>query len=99
MALSGSLPQINLGVQGETQGGLHKYMFRLLKEQNPNKKTMSIISNYNIDNHTLVRVKEKSKYFVDVIPKAMREQRLIACHDDVGYMDAKKTLHNLKQRY
>ncbi|GFW45667.1 hypothetical protein TNCV_3246041 [Trichonephila clavipes] len=25
MALSGSLPQINLGVQGETQGDLHKY--------------------------------------------------------------------------
>ncbi|GFU33945.1 hypothetical protein TNCV_656151 [Trichonephila clavipes] len=24
MALSGSLPQINLGVQSETQGGLHK---------------------------------------------------------------------------
>ncbi|GFV28649.1 hypothetical protein TNCV_3985991 [Trichonephila clavipes] len=29
----------------------------------------------------------------------MREQTLIACHDDVGHMDAKKTLHNLKQRY
>ncbi|GFU42636.1 uncharacterized protein TNCV_1545101 [Trichonephila clavipes] len=26
MALSGSLPQINLGVQGETQGGLHKFL-------------------------------------------------------------------------
>ncbi|GFS61182.1 hypothetical protein TNCV_3104491 [Trichonephila clavipes] len=30
----------------------------------------------------------------------MREQTLIACDDDdVGHMDAKKTLHNLKQRY
>ncbi|GFX41688.1 transposon Tf2-8 polyprotein [Trichonephila clavipes] len=29
----------------------------------------------------------------------MREQTLIACQDDVGHMDAKKTLHNLKQRY
>ncbi|GFS60043.1 hypothetical protein TNCV_2832741 [Trichonephila clavipes] len=25
MALGGSLPQINLGVQGETQGGLHNH--------------------------------------------------------------------------
>ncbi|GFY33516.1 hypothetical protein TNCV_4538441 [Trichonephila clavipes] len=60
---------------------------------------MSIISNYNIDNNTIVRVKEKSKSFEVVIPKTMREQTLIACHDDVGHMDAKKTLHNLKQRY
>ncbi|GFY34954.1 hypothetical protein TNCV_155271 [Trichonephila clavipes] len=60
---------------------------------------MSIISNYNIDNNTLVRVKEKSKSFAVVISKAMREQTLIACHDDVRHMDAKKTLHNLKQRY
>ncbi|GFX64492.1 hypothetical protein TNCV_2500141 [Trichonephila clavipes] len=29
----------------------------------------------------------------------MREQTLIACHDDVEYMDVKKTLHNLKQCY
>ncbi|GFX82098.1 hypothetical protein TNCV_398281 [Trichonephila clavipes] len=76
-----------------------QYIFRLLKEQNPHKKTMSIISNYNIDNNTLVRVKEKSKSFAVVIPKAMREQMLIACNEDVGYMDAKKTLHNLKQHY
>ncbi|GFX86226.1 uncharacterized protein TNCV_2561081 [Trichonephila clavipes] len=41
-----------------------------------------MISNYNIDNNTLVRVKEKSKSFAVVIPKAMREQTLIACHDD-----------------
>jgi len=27
---------------------------------------------------------------VVVIPKAMREKTLIACHDDVGHMDAKK---------
>ncbi|GFT12249.1 hypothetical protein TNCV_4005101 [Trichonephila clavipes] len=60
---------------------------------------MSIISNYSIDNNTLVRVKEKSKYFAVVIPKAMREQMLIACQYDVGHMDANKTLHNLKQRY
>ncbi|GFX90491.1 uncharacterized protein TNCV_4334951 [Trichonephila clavipes] len=45
MALSGSLPQINLGVQGETQGGLHSgaqrvnpefrvnYNFRIIPEQ------------------------------------------------------------------
>ncbi|GFX09040.1 hypothetical protein TNCV_4166191 [Trichonephila clavipes] len=83
----------------QKQDDFCQYIFRLLKEQNPNKKTMSIISNYNIDNNTLVRVKEKSKYFAVVIPKAMREQTLIACHDDVGHMDAKKTLHNLKQRY
>ncbi|GFU10473.1 hypothetical protein TNCV_12721 [Trichonephila clavipes] len=76
----------------QKQDDFCQYIFRLLKEQNPNKKTMSIIS-------TLVRVKEKSKSFAVVIPKAMREQMLIACHDDVGHMDAKKTLHNLKQRY
>ncbi|GFW65826.1 hypothetical protein TNCV_586521 [Trichonephila clavipes] len=29
----------------------------------------------------------------------MREQTFIACRDDVGHMDAKKTLYNLKQRY
>ncbi|GFV17209.1 hypothetical protein TNCV_4557921 [Trichonephila clavipes] len=29
----------------------------------------------------------------------MWEQTLIACHEDVGHMNAKKTLHNLKQRY
>ncbi|GFS86488.1 uncharacterized protein TNCV_513521 [Trichonephila clavipes] len=45
MALGGSLPQINLGVQSETQGGLHsgaqrvnpefrvKYNFRIIPEQ------------------------------------------------------------------
>ncbi|GFX95060.1 hypothetical protein TNCV_3605191 [Trichonephila clavipes] len=46
-----------------------------------------------------MRVKEKSKSFAVVIPKVIREQMLFACHDDVGHMDAKKTLHNLKQRY
>ncbi|GFT41608.1 retrovirus-related Pol polyprotein from transposon opus [Trichonephila clavipes] len=81
----------------QKQDDFCQYFFRLLKEQNPNKKTKSIISNYNIDNNTLVRVKEKSKYFAVV--KAVREQTLIACHDDVGHMDAKKTLDNLKQRY
>ncbi|GFV54853.1 hypothetical protein TNCV_3683781 [Trichonephila clavipes] len=30
MALSGYLPQINLGVQGETQGGLHKMVPRVV---------------------------------------------------------------------
>ncbi|GFT45664.1 hypothetical protein TNCV_1055881 [Trichonephila clavipes] len=60
---------------------------------------MSIISNYNIHNNTVVRVKEISKSFAVVIPKAMREQTLIALHDDVGHMDAKKTLHNLEQCY
>ncbi|GFW92512.1 transposon Tf2-9 polyprotein [Trichonephila clavipes] len=50
---------------------------------------MSIISNYNIDNNTLVRVKEKSKSFAVVILKAMRKQTLITCHDDVRHMDAK----------
>ncbi|GFX01203.1 hypothetical protein TNCV_4581691 [Trichonephila clavipes] len=30
MALSGSLPQINLGVQGETQGGLHTNRHHLI---------------------------------------------------------------------
>ncbi|GFX40228.1 retrovirus-related Pol polyprotein from transposon 412 [Trichonephila clavipes] len=60
---------------------------------------MSIISNNNIDNNTLMRVKEKPKSFAVVILKAMREQTLIACHDDGGHMDAKKTLHNLKQHY
>ncbi|GFU28895.1 retrovirus-related Pol polyprotein from transposon opus, partial [Nephila pilipes] len=33
-----------------------QYIFRLLKEKNPNKKTVSIIRNYNIDNNTLVRL-------------------------------------------
>ncbi|GFX15280.1 uncharacterized protein TNCV_3302101 [Trichonephila clavipes] len=32
MALSGSLPQINLGVQGETQGGLHSGAQRVIPE-------------------------------------------------------------------
>ncbi|GFW80237.1 hypothetical protein TNCV_461441 [Trichonephila clavipes] len=32
MALSGSLPQINLGVQGETQGGLHMETLKLLSK-------------------------------------------------------------------
>ncbi|GFS87198.1 retrovirus-related Pol polyprotein from transposon 17.6 [Nephila pilipes] len=76
-----------------------QYNFRLLKEKNPNKKTMSIICNYNIDNNTLVRNKDEKSKSVVVIPKAMREQTLICCHDDVGHMDAKKTLHNLKLRY
>jgi len=35
-----------------------QYIFCLLREKNPNKKTMSIICNYNIDNNTLVRVKD-----------------------------------------
>ncbi|GFX53019.1 hypothetical protein TNCV_3228871 [Trichonephila clavipes] len=83
----------------QKQDDFCQYIFRLLKEQNPNKKTMSIISNYNIDNNTLGRVKEKSKSFAVVIPKTMREQALITCHDDVGHMDAKKTLHNLNERY
>ncbi|KAF8763425.1 Retrovirus-related Pol polyprotein like [Argiope bruennichi] len=70
-----------------------QYIFRLLREKNPNKRTMSIICNYNIDNNTLVRVNNSKS--VVVIPKAMREKTLIACHDDVGHMDAKKnTLHN-----
>ncbi|GFT44195.1 vigilin [Nephila pilipes] len=76
-----------------------QYIFRLLKEKNPNKKTMSIICNYNIDNNTLVRIKDEKSKSVVVIPKAMREQTLICCHDDVGHMDAKKTFHNLKLRY
>ncbi|GFT01431.1 hypothetical protein TNCV_3215311 [Trichonephila clavipes] len=70
------------------------------KEQNPNKKTMSIISNYIIDNNTLARVKKKIKIFCSCDSQGNdAEQKLIACHDDVGHMDAKKILHNLKQRY
>ncbi|GFV68786.1 hypothetical protein TNCV_694541 [Trichonephila clavipes] len=80
----------------QKQDDFCQYIFRLLKEKNPNKKT---ISNYNIDNNTLVQEKQKGKSFAVVIPKAMREHTLIACHDDVGHMDVKKTLHNLKQRY
>ncbi|GFR13680.1 hypothetical protein TNCT_22561 [Trichonephila clavata] len=60
---------------------------------------MSIICNHNIDNNTLVRVKDNKLKSVVLIPKAMGERALIACHDDVGYMDAKKTLHNLQLRY
>ncbi|GFV39558.1 retrovirus-related Pol polyprotein from transposon opus [Trichonephila clavipes] len=41
----------------QKQDDFCQYIFRLLKEQNPNKKTMSTIPNYNIDNNTLVRVK------------------------------------------
>ncbi|GFT68733.1 retrovirus-related Pol polyprotein from transposon opus [Nephila pilipes] len=67
-----------------------RYIFRLLKEKNPNKKTVSIIRNYNIDNNTLVRLKTNGSTPVVVIPKAMREQTLFACHNDVGHMDAKK---------
>ncbi|GFV76700.1 hypothetical protein TNCV_4729201 [Trichonephila clavipes] len=51
---------------------------------------MSVICNYNIDNNTLVRVKGNKSKSVVVIPKAMREQTLIACDDDVGHIDAKK---------
>ncbi|GFW54898.1 hypothetical protein TNCV_2655371 [Trichonephila clavipes] len=61
---------------------------------------MSIICNYNIENNTLVRVKDNQSKSVVGISKAMRERTLIACHDDVGHMDAKKkTLHNLQLRY
>ncbi|GFX62148.1 hypothetical protein TNCV_2228741 [Trichonephila clavipes] len=56
---------------------------------------MPIISNYNIDNTSASKGKIN---LLQLIPKSMREQTLIACHD-VGHMDAKKTLHNLKQRY
>ncbi|GFY37452.1 hypothetical protein TNIN_63231 [Trichonephila inaurata madagascariensis] len=45
------------------------------------------------DNNTLVRVKDnKSKSFAFAIPKAMIEQTLIASHDDVRLMNAKKTI-------
>ncbi|GFS53420.1 retrovirus-related Pol polyprotein from transposon 17.6 [Nephila pilipes] len=72
-----------------------QYIFRLLKEKNPNKKTVSIIRNYNIDNNTLVRLKTNGSTPVVVIPKEMREQTLFAfrihmSYDDVGHMDAKK---------
>ncbi|GFS79845.1 retrovirus-related Pol polyprotein from transposon opus [Trichonephila clavipes] len=42
----------------QKRDGFCQYIFRLLKEKNPNKKTMPIICNYNIDNNTLVRVKD-----------------------------------------
>ncbi|GFT63761.1 uncharacterized protein TNCV_423791 [Trichonephila clavipes] len=65
MALNGSLPQINLGVQGETQGGLHSGAqrvnpefkvgtnFRIIPEQ-----YFSVVENVaefleNIDNNIL----------------------------------------------
>ncbi|GFQ89652.1 hypothetical protein TNCT_508071 [Trichonephila clavata] len=60
---------------------------------------MSIIRNYNIDNNTLVQLKTNGSKSLVVIPKAMRQQTLLACHDDVGHMDAKKTLYKLQQRY
>ncbi|PRD31694.1 UNVERIFIED_CONTAM: Tf2-9 [Trichonephila clavipes] len=60
---------------------------------------MSTICNYNIDNNTLVWVKDNRSKSVVVIPKAIRQRTLIACHDDVGHMDAKKFLHNLQLRY
>ncbi|GFR26814.1 hypothetical protein TNCT_332261 [Trichonephila clavata] len=60
---------------------------------------MSIICNYNIDNNTLVRLQTNGSKSLVVIPKAMRQQTLLACHDDVGHMDAKKTLYKLQQRY
>ncbi|GBM81428.1 hypothetical protein AVEN_64054-1 [Araneus ventricosus] len=55
---------------------------------------MSTIRNYNIDNNTLVLLKNNGSKpictaVVAVIPKSMREQALIACHD-VGHIDAKK---------
>ncbi|KAF8781863.1 Transposon Ty3-G Gag-Pol polyprotein like [Argiope bruennichi] len=76
-----------------------QHIFRLLREKNPNKRTMSIKCKNNIDNNTLVRVKDNNSKSVVVIVKGMREKTLIACHDDVGHMDAKKTLHNLQLRY
>ncbi|GFR10146.1 retrovirus-related Pol polyprotein from transposon opus [Trichonephila clavata] len=72
-----------------------QYIFRLLKEKKPNKKTMSIIR----DNNTLVRLQTNGLKSLVVIPKAMSQQTLLASHDDVGHMDAKKTLYKLQQRY
>ncbi|GFS29115.1 hypothetical protein NPIL_655411 [Nephila pilipes] len=67
-----------------------EYIFRLLKEEISSKKTVTIIRNYNIDNNTLELLQNNGSKSVVVIPKAMRFQSLVACHDDVGHMDAKK---------
>ncbi|GFS68089.1 retrovirus-related Pol polyprotein from transposon opus [Trichonephila clavipes] len=40
----------------QKQDDFYQYIFCLIKEQNPNKKSMSIISNYNINNNTLMQV-------------------------------------------
>ncbi|GFT40263.1 hypothetical protein NPIL_416201 [Nephila pilipes] len=65
-------------------------IFRLIQEEKPCKNTVTIIRIYNINNNTLVLLQNNESKFVVVIPKAMREQTLVACHDDVGHMDAKK---------
>ncbi|GFW77450.1 hypothetical protein TNCV_2498431 [Trichonephila clavipes] len=100
------LPDLNtkiLPFQAQLIQNLPNYLqfnkLNSMQTKSQQKDNPTIISNYIIDNNTLGRVKEKSKSFAVVIPKAMREQTLIACHDDVGHMNAKKTLHNLKQRY
>ncbi|GFX64493.1 reverse transcriptase domain-containing protein [Trichonephila clavipes] len=50
-------------VQKQKQDDFCQYIFRLLKEQNPNKRLCQSYPIYTIDNNTLVRVKEKSKSF------------------------------------
>ncbi|GFU32116.1 hypothetical protein NPIL_262131 [Nephila pilipes] len=83
----------------QMRGDFCQYNFHLLKEEKPNK-IVTITRNYNIYINTLVRLQNNESKSVVMIPKAMREQSLVAWHDNVGHIDAKTHFFfNLKQRY
>ncbi|GFT58842.1 hypothetical protein TNCV_184971 [Trichonephila clavipes] len=80
MALSGSLPQINLGVQGETQGGLHRTtnieeIVLDLEQNNPNIK-LSVMS------------RRKQRTAFDHVSEFDRG-RIMAYRDTVDYLSGK----------